>query len=823
MGTIPEPRSKLRVMLRSSTPGRWWDAPAALLLLAALFITASRLTVTKWTDHLGLVQLFTLLGALAGLALGQSAFSSRRAAVFALAYGLYAIPWVLGLTLTRFSDDALWIDRLYNLGIRLVNSILQLVHQEPVPDPLLFIFLMACISWGVGVHAGYTLTRHAYPWRALLPAGLALLILQTYDPLFSERVWFLAAYLLFALMLLARLIYLRRRAYWKQERVFLPTYAGTDFGRVTLQVTILLILVSWVTPVLASAFSPAQRAWRNVSRPWLSIQDRLDGVVSSLREQAGGVYNIYGDSLFLDSGEALGEGIALVIEVPPNAPTPPRYYWRARVYNHYDAGQWVTTILSETQRITPERFELTFPPVNQSEDRRWTAAFTVTTASPISTLFIPAQPVWISEPGKADVAHNPDGTVEMAAFHANPPVRAGGVYEVHSSFNDVTVAQLRAAGVDYPTWVTARYLQLPADVTPRFYDLARQITLEMDNPYDRAAAITSYLRTFIRYSETLSSSPPLNRDPVEWFLFDVREGYCSYYAAAEVILLRTLGIPARVAVGYAEGERELGSDIYLRGGDGTSLWPEDSGLYVVRESDAHAWPEVYFPGLGWVEFEPTAARPPIYRPLGDDVGIVEDSLFDFDTDERERWEERMEELEIMVPVDELSEPVVPSTGPPPITWALLLVSGVGLLLIALVLRKYGSRILAPVPVLVQKGLRRFDLQPPAVLHRWLVYATSPLLSRAYQEINYALIRLGASPHPADTPAERALALGRLLPEAAEPARSLLAEYHAMAYSTRPGDLGVAQQAGRSIRELSWRAALRRMAARVRQAVVLDRG
>jgi transglutaminase-like putative cysteine protease len=815
---------RLRQRLESTRPGRWWDLPAACLLLAALYITASRLVITEWTDHLNIVRLLTLLGVLAGLALGQSLFSAYWAGIFTLAYGSFAIPWLFGLTLTRVSDDALWSERALNLVLRLMNSFTRLARQDALDDPLLFVFCMAVLSWVLGAYAGYTLTRHARPWQALLPAGLALLILQTYDPLFASRVWFLAAYLLFALMLLARLIYLRRRAYWKQERVFLPTYAGTDFGRVTLQVTVLLVLLSWVTPVLASAFSPAQRAWRDVSRPWLSIQDRLDNVVSALREQAGGVYNIYGDSLFLDSGEVLSQEIALVVEVPANAPTPPRYYWRARVYNHYDAGQWVTTILSETQRITPERFTLTFPPLNQSEDRQWTAAFTVTTASPISTLFIPAQPVWISQPGKADVAHNPDGTVEMSAFHANPPVRAGGVYEVHSSFNDVTVAQLRAAGVDYPTWVTARYLQLAPDVTPRFYDLARQITLEMDNPYDKAAAITSYLRTFIRYSETLSSPPPLNRDPVEWFLFDAREGYCSYYAAAEVILLRTLGIPARVAVGYAEGERESGSDIYLYGGDGTSLWPEDSGLYVVRESDSHAWPEVYFPGLGWVEFEPTAARPPIYRPLGDDeLGIAEDSLFDLDADQRERWEERMEELEIMVPVDELSEPVVPSVGPPPVVWVLLLVSGVGLLLIALVLRKHGSRIFAPVPVLVQKGLRRFDLQPPAVLHRWLVYATSPLLSRAYQEINYALVRLGASPHPADTPAERALALGRLLPEAAKPARSLLAEYHAMAYGTRPGNLGIAQRAGRSIRELSWRAALRRIAARVRQAVIRDRG
>jgi hypothetical protein len=101
---------------------------------------------------------------------------------------------------------------------------------------------------------------------------------------------------------------------------------------------------------------------------------------------------------------------------------------------------------------------------------------------------------------------------------------------------------------------------------------------------------------------------------------------------------------------------------------------------------------------------------------------------------------------------------------------------------------------------------------PALLNRWIVHATLPFLTQAYMEINYALIRLDAPPEPADTPAERAVALTSLLPETADPVQQLLAEYEAATYS--PGssveDLDTAQQASRAIRALSWQARIRRL-------------
>lgn len=802
-----ELRQRLSRLMTSSL-GRWWDIPAALMLLAAHLIVAKRLVITEWTDHLSVVQTLTFLAVLAGLALGQSAFSSRRVAAFALAYGLFAIPWQLGVTLSRISEDALWTERLVRMVRRLILAVGQMARQEPVEDPLFFLLLVASLAWVLGVHAGYALTHHARPWRAILPSGIALLVIQTYDPFVTARVWFLAFYLLFALLLVARVTYLRHRARWQRDRFYLPSYVGSDITRITLQITVLLVLVAWTVPVLATALSPAQDAWRRVTRPWITVRNRLENAVASLRDQVGGVYNIYSDNLALGQGGELSEDIVLVVEPEDDPPVDIRYYWRARVYDYYADGQWSTTVVSTTPQIVPGYLGLPFP----DGEGRWTGAFTVTTALPISTLYIPGQPLWLSRAVRADLAENPDGTADIIALHANPPLRGGATYEVRSSLNTVTIAQLRSAGTDYPSWVTSRYLQLPPNITPRVRELARQVSYGLDVPYDIAAAITEYLRRYIRYSETIPSPSPSDREPLDWFLFDLREGFCNYYASAEVVMLRSLGIPARLAVGFGEGQLQPGRDIFMASRADSPAWSEDSDIYVVRQRNSHSWPEVYFPGLGWIEFEPTASEPPLDRPLGDDqLSTIPGfpTFMDDEGDPREPWEMRREE--IPVPVD----PLPGSSSGAGLGSRLSVIIGIlslGLVLIivAVVWYRRRSNDQPLLPVLLRRGLRRFDLRLPLVLDRWIIHITLPLLVRAYMEINYALIRLGVPPSPADTPAERAAALSHLLPGVANPTQHLLAEYHAMAYSRRPGDLYTAERASRTIRSLSWRAAIRRL-------------
>jgi protein-glutamine gamma-glutamyltransferase len=118
--------------------------------------------------------------------------------------------------------------------------------------------------------------------------------------------------------------------------------------------------------------------------------------------------------------------------------------------------------------------------------------------------------------------------------------------------------------------------------------LAAEITLGKSNAYDRAAAIDEYLKKTYSYTLELPSQTPV--DPLGNFLFDRKKGHCEYFASAMAIMLRTQGIPSRVVNGF-------------RGGEFNDL----TGSYIVRARQAHSWVEAFFPGYGWVTFDPTPA------------------------------------------------------------------------------------------------------------------------------------------------------------------------------------------------------------------------
>ena len=267
--------------------------------------------------------------------------------------------------------------------------------------------------------------------------------------------------------------------------------------------------------------------------------------------------------------------------------------------------------------VSPDQFNLNLP----EYEKRATSTFNITTHFPIQNLQTPTQPVWISRPADAHYAVNADGSIDLSHLKADPVLLAGDTYRVDASLTTASQSELREAGTDYPSWVTARYLQVPDTITPRTIELAESIAEGLDNPYDITQAVTDFLRTSLKYSDTVPG-PPAGQEPLDWVLFDHKQAFCNYYASAEIIMLRSLGIPARMAVGYAEGERvSIGGIDEVPNLDsvGPNIPQEiesEGDIFTVRHKDAHAWPEVYFPNIGWVEFEPTVSQQPIIRPMG---------------------------------------------------------------------------------------------------------------------------------------------------------------------------------------------------------------
>ncbi len=135
-------------------------------------------------------------------------------------------------------------------------------------------------------------------------------------------------------------------------------------------------------------------------------------------------------------------------------------------------------------------------------------------------------------------------------------------------------------------------LQLPESLPARVRELAAQVTADATLPRDHAIAIEHHLRDTYRY-DLDAPALPAETDFVDHFLFETKAGYCTHFATAMIVMLRSVGVPARMPIGFTAGE-----------------YDEEADLYVVREQDAHAWVEAWLPGTGWVDFDPT--------PLGDE-------------------------------------------------------------------------------------------------------------------------------------------------------------------------------------------------------------
>ena len=765
---------------------RWWDIPAAILLLVAMFTAASRLEATQWSKGLSIVPYVAIFGTIAGIALGQSRFSAKIAGLFGFIYGLYIVGWQLG-TLTNTALP--WKEKILELTNRANHVLAQMANRQSVNDSILFIALMAILFWVLSLVAGYTLIRHGNAWWAILPTGLAIFTIHSFDPLLPRRALYLAVFLFFGLVLVARLAYLHHQNRWQETRTFLPPNLGLDFIRFALVTVTLVVLISWTAPALARSVPAVVEASQPLRNSWQSLRHRWENAFASLRSSVSAYRDSYGDNISLGLGSILTDTPIFVVTPPQNAPSGIRYYWRAATYDNYDNGQWKDTAFNFIN-FNPKQNPYNLPEFNG----RWQGTFEFVPSTYVSTLFSPSQPFWVSPSSRTNLAQNSDGTVDIAGFRSNNLIRPEQTYLVQASITTASISQLRTAGTDYPDWVNDRYLGVPESITPRIRKLASDITSGSDNPYDKVMAITTYLREYIHYTQTIPSVPN-GREPLDWFLFDLRQGFCNYYASAEVILLRSIGIPARWAIGYAQGERQ------------------SDGRYLVRQSDAHSWPEVFFPGLGWVEFEPTVAQPDIVRIAGSETDTSGAPSL-----QQEQELLRREQLDLL---QQRLEHTTASSPTPTrsvlltlLPWlaAIILITAIGLLV-----WKNRKRIyLPPIPIIIETSLLRMGIQSPKIIRRWAIRAALPPLSKSYLEINQALTRLGEAPQPTQTPAERADRLGYILPPAQQPASRLLEEYQIATFSKQEADYNSARVAGLEIRKLSIKAFFLRSITRIQR-------
>jgi len=748
---------------------RQWDWTSAGLLFLLLQVAAARLVTTDWAPFLYFAETLASFGTVLGLMLGVSRFGRRAVFWLASAYTVFVVPWRIA---SAFSEEHL-LDRLTHEGETLLVSLRQFLGRQPVADPLLFI-LFACLGfWLIALAAGYLLTRYRSVGPSIVLSGAAIIAVQAYADYQPRGSWWLAVYLLIAILIAGRTHYLNHQEDWSRRRVFVNEESWPNILGSLFITAAAAILIAWLLPTSRASLQTAVNAWNNVSSP---IRDRLSNAVASL----SGPYskptgNFYGGTLAVGENAASGDSVVLRVQVLQSPGTSVRFYWRGRVYDQYQSGRWSAASDSSVP-FRPEQGDLSIP---NASGRFETLLGTTSEFPTQSLIYAPSPIVWVDRTASVAAVSAAENVYDALSWESMTSVSAGGTYAVRAQLVDPTVEELRAASGEYPRWVTDRDLEVPAALREELRRLAEAVVAGKDNPYDKAAAITSYLRINLQYSTSVPAAPG-GQDPIVWVLHSYRKGFCNYYASAEVLMLRSVGIPARLAVGFAHGELE---------GD----------TYIVHRRDAHAWPEVYFSGIGWLEFEPTvnqdpivrpsgvtpagadAANPPARRPRAGEEGALPDTALSSTSAAVRSFAQGASGRLLLLVVPMLS----------------------GAVLIALV---YGLGPWRWLPAYLSTTFEGNGTPTPVWIVRWRRWNQAEPIERPFASINWSLSLLGRPQPAASTPAERARILSELIPAVAEHVWSLEHELESGLYMPDVPDLALARRAALLIliHSIGWR-------------------
>ncbi len=602
-----------------------------LLTLVVLLCVPGALSVQGESSEIATLIVLVALALPLGLWLARSRLSGTTAAILGGLLGLLLVPLAVGRILPSLSllwDEvgyaAGWLGdwlqgestrplplstaaafawhRLSTFGARLWWWGQAVASSAPSQDPILRQLLTAALAWSASLFGTWQIYRRHSALRGLVPTG-AIVAVTAFNrggmAMFSFVVAIICTVWLAAICRLWS-----QRARWDRQGTGYPGDLGLE---------LLFSYGPWIAMILiVAAFFPVvyprsvHRAfWEVAQGPWEDavrvaerylgpIEDNGIGGLGYRPGEGGELPNAH----LLTGGPDLSERVVLYVttnDPPPlhpdqeGEPLPgyPRRYWRARTLDTYTGQGWVNGPLESQTLPANQALDAAVPSGDGTELFQQFQRLT-----PGDTLIYAANAPYQSD--------SPLGAWQRAPGDLAFLTGDVDTYTILSRTPQPSAPELRASSPvtgTLPPEIDGRYLALPGSVPKRVLDLARDVAGDAQTRYDRALAIERYLRA---YAYTLDlPEPPAGRDLVDYFLFERQEGYCDYYASAMVVMARAVGIPARLASGYAQGRYDF-----------------DAGRWIVTEQEGHSWVEVYFDRYGWVEFEPTAGQPALDRSGG---------------------------------------------------------------------------------------------------------------------------------------------------------------------------------------------------------------
>ena len=450
------------------------------------------------------------------------------------------------------------------LGAGALATMWQASSLEGSPSYYFAVFLLA-VTWVMGYLSAWSVLRKRNAWVAV--AFGALVVLVNLSNLPMRYYIYFGYYFVAAVFLIVQTRIVRR--HFAPE----PTVRRTGRGLIYLVSSLLCIVVisvaiSWVIPEVRfpqfQTLIASKIIWKQDFE-----QSRFNFFASVPSKQS---LNTNSMRLNLPFGASwhLGDRIDFIV----NAAKPS--YWRVRAYDIYTASGWENSAVTDTILKSKHAWEETKKP-----EKSETIMYTVTPNIKTDALLTSGSFISTNKPVLVQV-----GAGDIIGIMASHILSAGERYSVTAAVAEATPKQLDEAGDNYTQLILDNYLQLPEDFPESIRKLSENITDNTTTPYEKVIKINEYL-SHIPY-ETDIEAPAEGVDGVEHFLFVQKSGFCVHFASAMAVMLRSVDVPTRLAIGYLPGDPG-----------------EKTGEYILRDKYYHAWPQVYFPEYGWVDIEAT--------------------------------------------------------------------------------------------------------------------------------------------------------------------------------------------------------------------------
>jgi transglutaminase-like putative cysteine protease len=609
-GRLALARGQLWGRARSSMGGGvLWSALIVFLLTYAI---ASSTATAGWVSGVEVLPLVALGGALLMAALAVLPIPWPAALGAGLIVGLIVALVAAGpmLHATHPLDPALV--GAGGFSLRIVSIWWgRLTDGEAANDPSFYLFLICWLMWVTGAWLSWCVLRWRKPMLGLIPGAAAFATNLLNIP--TNQNGYTLSILVLTLALLLWTNYTGSIASANRAHVKLTGDARWDFWESGLVAMAALIVLGVMLPPLSTVDRTVD-VESNLFSNWAQLQQRLTtnpGVVGT----GPGGSGTTGFSPDVPLGGPLTRTTDPVFtytkdtKVGDYAST---MYFRGVDVTATVGGEWRYSAAPGLRRSIGKNQTATY--AENYEGLAFAGVDVKMLRPPIGNadiVFYPGQLYRVDRPTVATQVVLPIAQIgnlfSVDRLSSVSPPTAIGSYVVTVEYSSATDAQLKVAGSNYPDWVQ-QFSTLPAtgyrspDVMSQIHDLALQIVTAAGatNPYDKATAIQNYLRDPQNFTYMLSGYPqaPVGTDRLWYFLFRSHKGYCEYFASAMGDMLRSLGIPTRLVNGFGPG-----------------TFNSSTNSFVVRGEDAHTWVESYFPGYGWIPFEPTPDIAGGYEPI----------------------------------------------------------------------------------------------------------------------------------------------------------------------------------------------------------------